>query len=197
VEIWDAVKGRRLIGDLRHPQGAIDRILFLNGGRSFLTVAGNNSPYTPFEIRQWATADGAPLSSPVMEPRLNLAVTGVSPDGQVIAVADSYQLRLGDVDTGLELSAAMPLESREDYPRESSRFPNSESVFSADGRRLYIETKESLWMLPLGQIVDSLPSDERLKAWAELLSGHRIDAAGAYVPLNADDHEKAWLKLSE
>ena len=195
-EIWDAATGQRLVENLRHPDGPIERILFQPDSRSFATVSGINDKYSRFEIRRWSTANGSPLLTPIVEPRLSLVNSGESPDGHVAVVADSYRLRLWDVETGLKLSAAIPLDSEEDYPRESSRHPYAATVFSADGRRLYVETKDSLWMLPLGQIVDSLPSDEDLQAWAELLSGHRIDDAGAYVPMTSADYQTAWSKLT-
>jgi hypothetical protein len=80
--------------------------------------------------------------------------------------------------------------------RKPGREPHRSVVFSADGRRLYLEGHSSLWMLPIGEFIDGTPVSKQLDAWAGMVSGHRVDAAGGYVPLTREEYDDAWKVLS-
>jgi WD40 repeat protein len=193
-EIWDAQSGERLPEPLHNPNRDAAEIVFRHDGSAFATIAevDGTRQNQGYEIRLQVTADGQPISTPMVDSRIGTPYSAFHPRGVIIASA-GRAVRLWDTSSGVMLSPAISLSTANDPFRGLNR--DRTTIFSADGRRLYMEAGDSLWVMPLGEVSDGIPSDEVLQAWSEILSGRRIDAAGGMVPMAARDFTNAWQAL--
>ena len=195
VELWDAEYGECVSRDLRHPEGPIVDVVFQADGSSFVTVSDNDNRYDALiEMRMWSTVDAEQLGSPMVDSIGHRTRVGWHPHGQILAVAGFDAVRLWHSASGLMLSPALPF-PRGDLNLERDRVRDQETVFSAGGEHLYVETTDSLWSLPLDEVIGSVPADDTLRAWSEMLSGRRIDEAGGYVRMTKPDYQRAWAVI--
>jgi WD40 repeat protein len=194
-EIWDAATGTRQASAVAPSHQGVSQFVFNRDGTAFVTVSTGGNGYwdEPSELRMHATANGASLSSPMINRGMGSPHCGLHPDGQILAAA-GHALRLWDLRSATELSPVINL-YRENDPYYVDNTERS-TVFSPNGQRLYIETRRGLLILPLGEATGRIPDTARLEAWAALLSRHRVDRAGGLSPLSADDLTAAWKLVS-
>lgn len=192
-ELWDMANGKRLLRGMRHPEQAIDAVRVSKDGSKLATlVVDFRGAYVgQSEIRLWNPESGEPLAPPIREDRsFGHPRICFSPSGDVLAAAGPRAVRLWDTTTGLPLTPPLPLtQTGDDSPWAD---PPHEIAFSPDGRSLYVEAPERIWRLSLN--TNDQTTDE-LRVWAEMLSGHRIDAAGGFIPLVPADYARHWNEL--
>jgi hypothetical protein len=190
-ELWETDTGRLLAEGFALENRDSGPILFTRDGQALAVILDARYPGSgpQYEIRIRNADDGLVRTPPMVDSRFGLPSGDFHPDGMILAVAGSH-LRLWDVHTSLMLSGPIALGVPADKSRAAAR--HHETTFSADGRQLIIEAGHTLHVVPWGEVIDATPSVPILSAWSAILSGHRIDEAGGYVPLSTAEFEQAW-----
>src|SRR5262249_53054199 len=133
-----------------------------------------------FRMRVWDAGTGEAVTPPVQAPDAYSSAS-FSPDGRRVLLVGRWSAQVWDADTGLPVTPPLP-------------FPPGTAVAAwwADGRRVLVKSGEAVSAWDVSP--DPRPVDE-LRAWAELLSGRRIDESGSLVPLTAAQLAAAWDAL--
>jgi WD40 repeat protein len=172
VRLWDASTGKPLLAPLVHG-GAVYHAAFSPGGQSLATASSDRT------ARLWDLATGEPLGPPLKHGGY-VHRASFSPDGRRLLTAAADQARIWDVVTGEPLS--VPLRHQEEL---------TFAAWSPDGRRIVTAGRDDA-----ARIWDMPPANDRpvaeLQQLANLLAGRRIDAAGGFVPLDADAVRTLW-----
>lgn len=158
ARVWDAATGQPLTTVLRH-EGEITAVAFSPDNRHVLTASRD------YSARVWSVATGAPVT-PLLKHRQPITDAAFSSDGLRVATASwDGTAQIWDVFTGQPITP--PLKHGAAITRLS---------FSSDGHRLVtagLDQTARVW---------NLPSEDRpaaaLAAWAEVVSGQRIDSNG-------------------
>jgi WD40 repeat protein/tetratricopeptide (TPR) repeat protein/predicted Ser/Thr protein kinase len=173
--VLDFRTSRPFLLALRH-NGRINHAECSPDGRRMVTASEDHT------ARVWDALTGKPVGPPLHHEG-SVRFAGFSPDSRLIVTASSDQTaRLWDAATGEPVTP--PLRHGAMVHR---------AVFSPDGGRLLTTTsdgKAQIWVLPTER---RKPEDEVLLA--QLLAGHQVDGAGAYVPMTSGAMEAAWRRL--
>jgi WD40 repeat protein len=175
ARLWDVETGRAVLPPLAHPAGGV-RAAYGPDGRRAVTTCEDGT------ARVWDAATGRPVCPPLTHAGWVQAVA-FSPDGRRVATGSKDRTaRVWDAATGQPVTP--PLE------HDGGVFLTE---FSPDGRRLRTATAGGtarVWELP----ADDRPADD-LVALARLWAGGRIDDAGAFIPLTAEESQAAFAEL--
>ncbi len=180
VWLWDATtQQRRLAEPLRH-QGRAEHATFSQDGTTLLTAGADRS------ARLWDVETGRLLHR--MDHNSDVSVVSFSPDGRLVLTGSSdWTARLWDAATGLPVT-----------PPLQHQAPVLCGTFSRDGRRVFVGVNEiegargdgvRCWAVPRPVGGDV----ERLRTWAEALTGLRLDADDVIRPLD----RAAWEEQSK
>jgi WD40 repeat protein len=156
VQVWDSAQPPRMVRELKHPWRVV-ALSFHADGERLVTAS------TDRQVRLWSTATGGMLSESSAHRGAVWAVA-VSPDGRLVATAGRDRcVRVWDAATGTPVGA--PLRHREVV--WAATFGRGRDIWSGseDGtlRR---------WQIPDTTL--AVP-DEHVEAWAETVTGQRLD----------------------
>jgi WD40 repeat protein len=173
ARVWDAATGQPLTPPMSHA-AAVLTAAFSPDGRLVLTASDDAT------ARIWDAATGVPIMPPLMH-RDPLGSARFSPDGRWV-LTHSGSSQVWDVATGRPVTPAL-------WPGQLT----GGAQFSPDGRRLVATLNDG------GALVCELKPDERtlddLIQMAKVLSGTRVDASGAAVPLAMSELQEAYEAL--
>jgi hypothetical protein len=153
------------------------------GGRRIRFVT--NAARKEYAVQVWDSAAGRAVSPPIRHAN-RITSASFSPDGRRVLTASSDgTARVWDAATGLPVTPPLT--------------PGAGVVYSAafgpDGRRLVTAGADGtarVWNLP----TDPRPTDDLVKL-AHLYAGGRIDPAGGFVPLTADETKSLFAELRD
>jgi WD40 repeat protein/ribosomal protein S27E len=186
--LWDAASGK-MIHKLEGHTGPVWMVDFSSDGRRVVTASLDGS------ARVWDPDTGQATIPPIRQEGLDVVCATFSGDGELLLTASERiafaptrwrnrdgMARVWDVATGEPLMP--PLDHR-----GRVRF----AAFSPDATRIATVSYDhtaALWQVA----ADNRPVED-LRQFAQLLSGHRLDEAGGFVPLAADAMQKTWDAL--
>ncbi len=164
ARVWDAMTGEPISRPLPH-RGRILHASFRPDGMQVLTTSEDGA------ARTWSVATGEPTAAPFRHAD-SVTHASYSPDGRWIATASADQTaRVWDAATGLPIIMPVRLAGNVEF-----------AGFGPDGKRLLAASAYRAVVLDLTPTARSI---EELVALAECVSGRRIDATGALVPIPA------------
>jgi WD40 repeat protein/tetratricopeptide (TPR) repeat protein len=181
ARVWEVATGRPVTPPMRHT-ACVFNAFFSPDGRLVATVSE--------AIRLWDAAAGTSVRPPLRFPQ-PARIASFSPDGRRLLVAwGSVGISAGlpgfaqvlDVVTGWPLSPPL---YREGFIHDAR--------FSRDGRRLV--TTSGVGGALLGDLKPDDHPLEDLVRMAEILSGARVDASGAAVPIATSELPEAYEAL--
>jgi WD40 repeat protein len=173
--VRDVTTGEEVVPPLKHSRHITLVNFSSEGGRILTTVE--------LEALIWDAASGKPATPPLTHGTF-IDHADFSPDGRLVVTTseDHDSVRLWDATTG---EAVVPL-----LPSKSPRI----AVFSPDVRFMVLlgqgSEKAEMWHL----IREDRPVQD-LELLAQVLTAHRIDDTGGYVPLEGNELEQGWQKL--
>jgi dipeptidyl aminopeptidase/acylaminoacyl peptidase len=181
ARVWDVATGRPLTPPLHHTAGVTDAF-FSPDGRLAVTLSD--------ALRVWDATTGAPVLPPILSP-LPFGYASISPDGRrLLATRGSEAIYATDPGFAqvFDMATGWPLTP----PLWRERFVQ-DAQFSPDGRRIVTTSWVGgalLWDLE----PDARPLDDLVRM-AGILSGTRVDASGAEVPISTSELQAAYGAL--
>jgi hypothetical protein len=136
--------------------------------------------------------EGKAIATPAIENKMTAERLRSARNSSLAIAVGEEQYRLWDLESGLPLSAALEFPEKLAKYRNATRRDQCGINFSGDDKFAYLETAECVWVLNLHALRKGIGENTSLQAWSQILSGHRIDAAGAYVSMTIDEMEHAW-----
>ncbi len=165
AQVWHAATGQPASPPLRHLDGVL-HAAFSPDGRLVATGSEDKTAIV------WDAATGERVTPPLLHGSYVVAVA-FSPDSRLLVSCSSDDTaRVWDARTGAPVTP--PWRHGGDV---------TFAAWSPDGNSVATVTENSrmrLWQLPAQD-----GSVQKLQRWAELLSAHRLDANGGFVPLTA------------
>jgi WD40 repeat protein len=181
AEVWNLRERRKVGRPLHHDSFVMDAV-FDTGARRVLTLSGDQT------ARVWSAADGQPLTHPFrpVRPTGDLAIRAslAASDRVAITLFSDDRAQFWDAATGEAVTPELAIET--------------------PGRRDW-------WFSPEGDAAISVGFDGSLHSWtlrtdartvgdlrreAALLSAHRIDETGGFVPLTGVEYQQVWSAIS-
>jgi WD40 repeat protein/serine/threonine protein kinase len=177
VRVRDWETGRSIGKVLKHG-GPILHATFSPDGQSVLTSSHDRTS------RVWDAETGEPRTPPLVHAG-QVYAAAFSPDARYVATASAdATARVWEAATGLPLT--LPLRHGQDVIGV---------VFSPDGRLVMTVTKDGkVWRWDLGLTPDTRPTGDLVRL-AQLLDGHELDAAGGFVPVDANSLKSLWRQF--
>jgi eukaryotic-like serine/threonine-protein kinase len=175
ARIWDAASGRPTSPPLVH-RGSVVHAAWSADGRRVATASSVGSAVV------WDAASGAMLTPP-LEHRGSVSYVSFSRDGRFVATAGfDGTARVWDSRIGSLVSLPLRHEG-----------PVWRALFSPSGD--WIATSGMDGTVRFWRLIDERRPVSHLVLLSELLSGQRIDSAGAAVPLESQDLVHVWKTL--
>jgi WD40 repeat protein len=179
---WSAGTGQPLGPVMVHPSWVDGGIDVHPDSRHVLSICKDMT------IRVWDLLLGRPAAKPIQPATIGTA--RFSTDGRfLISAANDGTVEVWDWRTGRRLAPPRKLPLAMDWAFAGNRTLQ----VSPDGRFAAVGGRPDVWVLSLADldaVEDESPDD--LKAWAELISHHRIDARGALNHLTGDEWWRLW-----
>jgi WD40 repeat protein len=173
ARLWNAAIGTPLGTPLKH-QSIVYAVAFSPDGKTVLTGSQDGT------ARLWDAATAQPLGPSLTHQGLVLAVA-FSPDGKTVLTGSyDHTARLWDVATTKPIGTPLMHQNRV-----------SAVAFSPDGKTVLtggFTGTAQLW--DISELPDDLP---RVAAWAEVITGLRLDQEGTVHVLDS----ATWLKSRE
>jgi serine/threonine protein kinase len=197
-ELWDALRGAPL-KEAMVSHRDVEQFLLDENVNTLLAITDSQiagrTLATEFRL---FSLEGELLAPPILNSHSDLDTFALQPNGQKpdarVLAALGDQVRLWDITRALPLSSRIEL-----FPSQEGEWPNRERslFYSSDGKRLFMERSHDLYVIELGALLASTPSDEVLNAWSQILSAQRIDESGGVIPLKASEFESAWRLIQK
>ncbi len=187
-EVWNAATGLQQVPAVVSHRD-VHEIIFHESGQSFVAVTDHDDYQArTTEIRLFSI-DGTALSPPMINTRTGEPHCAIHPQTGIVAAAGN-RLRFWDARQGNMLSSAIDLRSTGSRGRNQNT--ERTTLFTPSGQRLYIEDDRDLIVVNWGDLTESVPEDDILKAWSGILTAQRIDDSGGTVPMTAQELQHAW-----
>lgn len=151
----------------------------------------------PEHVMMYDTKTWKPVSQRIIPQSGNLSRAHLSPDGTRLVIGHG---ELWDTVNGTMLTEAL-IPNRKvslvTFQQDSQALiAVSDDVASLSGANLYLYVNNQLRIIRLSKLVQSIPDDSVLAAWAGVLSGQRIDEAGGTISLTAKELDQAWEEIN-
>jgi hypothetical protein len=177
VRVWDAATGEPITSPLRHDE-FVNHAVFSPDGLRLVTASGDKT------ARVWDSLTGRPLTPPLAH-RGVVYRAAFSPDGKfIVTVSRDKTARIWDSHSGQPVTP--PLQHEDSVLC---------AVFSPDGSRVVTtgwDKTARVWNIGYG--------DHAVGDWVRLthlLSSHRLDENGGYVPLSTAEQSDAFRTLTQ
>jgi hypothetical protein len=178
VQVWNPATGRPLSPPVVH---------LLPVNTAFFTFDGTRLVTVSESIRVWDAATSSLAAFPIRF-SVSISSSSLSPDGRHLLVTCREGTAAGNFAQVLDLSTGWPI-----TPPLRREQVISDARFSPDGRRLATACASGdvlLWNLQ----PDSRPLEDLVRV-AELLSGTRVEAEGASVPITTEQLREVYEAL--
>jgi WD40 repeat protein len=183
ARLWDAASGR-LIGKPFPHQGPVIAVAFSPDGKTFLT--GSADRYA----RLWDAATGKTLCPPLAHPSTVRAVAFDRTGQAVLTGSEDGTARLWDAATGKLLGPPL----LHDHAINFVCFgPDGQSVLTC-GRQHGRQQPLRRWEVVIAPLAGEV---ERLRLWAEVITGSELDRDGVEGRLNHDTWAARRQRLQE
>jgi WD40 repeat protein/tetratricopeptide (TPR) repeat protein len=180
AQVLDALTGETLAGPFGHGASILHVAMSADGSRAATAGADGTA-------RVWDAKTGKPILPPLAHDNA-VSQVAFSRDGLWLATASGDRIRLWDTATGEPLGPALRA--------WHGGAAVTQLEFTKDGR---LAVGHGYTGDPRAHHVLSLAAENRpateLTRLASLLTGHHLDAAGAFTPTDANEARKAWDAL--